>query len=140
MALSGVLVAVLVAGAFDAVLLSPAPVLLTAALVGLLLPETRPVLDRVPPPRLRAAGAAGGIAALVLLALLSWTQLRSVQASTPGATREQLEAASRRDPGNHRLHLRLAARGRCADRLPHAEAARRLLPFHAYPAGLVKRC
>jgi hypothetical protein len=48
--------------------------------------------------------------------------------------------ALRLDPGNHRLHLVLARRGRCTARLPHARALADLLPYHAAPRRALAAC
>jgi O-antigen ligase len=140
LAATGVLVAALVAGLFDAVLLLPAPAYLVAALTGLLLPETRPVVTWEPQGRRRVARLVLPPVVLGLLVTSSLGQLAAIRLATRTATRATLEHATRYDPGNHRLRLRLASRGSCAERLPHARAARRLLPFHPAPRQLVARC
>lgn len=140
LAVSAVLIAALVAGLFDAVLLLPAPAYLVAALVGLLLPETRPILTWEPQGRRRAAALVVPPVVLGLLLTSSVGQLAAIRLATRTAARADLERAARYDPGNHRLRLRLASRGTCTQRIRHARAVRRLLPFHSASRQLVARC
>jgi O-antigen ligase len=139
-ALLGTLTAAVVAGLFDAVLLLAAPTLFTFAAAGALLPQAGPVLSR-PLERSHRRLAIG----LVLVAALAATARSAGEVAaivTTGQTRQRsaLEWASRFDPGNHRLHLYLATRGSCAQRRPHARAARALLPWHEWPRRAVEDC
>ena len=137
-ALLGCLTAAMVAGLFDAVLLLAAPTLFVFAAVGALLPPSGTVVA-VPLRRRRAALAATSLVAL-LVVLRSAGELTAIALTSQGRQRAVLERASQFDPGNHRLHLYLAMRGSCAQRLPHARAARRLLPFHDWPRRAAAAC
>jgi len=137
-ALLGCLTAAMVAGLFDAVLLLAAPTLFVFAAVGALLPPSGTVVA-APLRRRSAALAAAGLVAL-LVVLRSAGELTAIALTSQGRQRAVLERASQFDPGNHRLHLYLAMRGSCAQRLPHARAARRLLPFHDWPRRAEAAC
>jgi O-antigen ligase len=138
--LLGLLTASLVAGLFDAVLLLAAPTLFVAAALGALLPETGRVISMPLEGRRRA-----GAMALVLLAALGVTassagQLAALRLTAETRDRAVLQRALRWDPGSHRLHLMLSFRGTCAQRLPHARAAARLLPHHERPRRTLRAC
>lgn len=139
-ALTAVLLAAFVAGLFDAVVLLPAPVFLVAALVGVLLPDTRPLIDRE-----LGGGRSGAVLlapaiGIATLAFSSAGQLVAIRMTRRDAPREVVERAVRFDPGNHRLHLRLAQWGPCSARLPHVGAAQDLLPHHPYPQRMAAGC
>ena len=110
-ALLGVLVAVAIAGAFDAVLLLALPTLLVWSSLGALAPSTES--SRVPTivVLLVIAVSLGG-------AIRSAAQLTSMEIYSTRNDRRSLEWASRIDPGNFRLQLRLG----------HTRAARELFP------------
>jgi O-antigen ligase len=136
-ALAGLLVAAGVAGLFDAVLLLPAPALVVAALVGLLLPTP----DReAAAPRLEASKRRawhwGGLVVVGLLASYTGLHTTAVAATARGRTTADLARAANRAPWDYRLRLALAERGRCED----ARTAARLMPHHARPAELVRDC
>lgn len=139
-ALAGVLVAAGIAGLFDAVLLLPAPALVVAALVGLLLPGPAP--DEVSSgtaPRARAPGRWWSVLAVAVLGpLTAFTGLHTaaVAATGEGVSTTILAHAATLAPWDYRLRLALAERGRCTD----ARAAARLMPHHARPAELVLDC
>ncbi|GEM_PF-193854 len=146
------IVAVLTVGAFDAVLLLPAPGLVAwgilGALAGTLFPEPAPYVD-VPFP-----AAARSIALLAVVAAGGYATFRSASAITAmalysaaprtGAADHTLELASRADPGSYRIHLRLAEayeKGRaCSRSRVHARAARALYPSAPEPRRLLAAC
>lgn len=140
-ALLSVLAATAVTGLFDAVLLNPAPAFFVAAAIGLLLPASHPVLDRPLPKRARAALAAAVLGITLAGTTRSAQQLAAIRiVENGGASADAMRRALRIDPPNHRLHLRLASRGSCESRRPHALAAVRLMPYHEAPARALAAC
>ena len=136
----GMMTAGLVTGGFDAVLHLAAPSFLLAAAVGLLVPESGPVMDR--PIRAAAARLAGGFAVVVvgLALLLSAGHVAALRATRDARDRAAVTTALRFAPGNHQLHLRLTQSGSCRARIAHARAAQSLLPFHPYPKRALREC
>ena len=132
-AVTGVLAATLVCGTFDAVLLLAAPAYLIFALVGLVLHPVE-AHGLVPPPTVRARTAAT-LAALVLV-LYTGGHTVAIALTAESTSTSVLARAARWAPGEHRLRLALAQRGRCED----ARAAGRLMPYHARVKRLVERC
>jgi len=141
LALLCVLAATTVTGLFDAVMLNAAPTLLTAVAVGLLLPASRPIID-MPSRRRGHTAVVALILALTLAAVLrSGEQLAAIRIVEDGnGSAAAMNRALAVDPPNYRLQLRLALRGRCATRLPHARAAARLMPHHEMPARALAEC
>jgi O-antigen ligase len=143
-ALLGTIVVVLTVGAFDAVLLLPAPALISWSLLGALSPPARE-RTAVELPLVRRVALMFGVAVLGGLAVLrSATQLSAMETFT-GATRTTtLERASALDPGSYRIHLRLAQgyarRGNCARVRSHAGTARALFPNAPQPKRLLADC
>lgn len=137
------LIGVAVVGAFDAVLLLPAPTFFAWTIVGALGTTARPVREIVltPTARRRLLIAGGVVGALLLVR--SATQIGAMVAVDPGR-RETMERAARLDPGSYRIHMLLAeswrAARRCARARPHAEAAAELFPHHPAPAALLRAC
>ena len=147
-ALGSVLVATLVVGAFDAVLLLAAPALLVWASLGALWPE---------PPATRSGGAAAGAtrmkprrlalafaAVALLMAARSAAQAVAMGLSDEGDSRASIARAAAVDPGSYRLQIWLARgddrRGRCKDLREHARAALDLFPSAPEPRRLLARC
>ncbi len=130
-----------VVGAFDAVLLLAWPTLFFWAAVGALWPSEEA--------RELEAGKWSRRAALLVLAGLAgfaavrsagqWTAMSIYQADT---SREALERAAVLDPGNYRVHLRLAQRSRRNRevRCKHALAARALFPEAAAAQQAARGC
>ena len=133
--------AVFTVGAFDAVLLLPAPTLLVWATLGALAPTSNPRL-RIPIPR--------ALAAVVIFVLGAAAILRSTQeAVAMGIANDEtspgpLEIAARVDPGSYRIQVRVAEaeerRGHCGAVITHATAARKLFPSAPAPRHLLARC
>jgi hypothetical protein len=138
-ALLGLLAAAAVAGLFDAVLLLAAPTLLVFAGIGSLVPATGPVISRSLG-RHRWMLTAASLGTGMLLTAQAAGEMTAIVISAETRRREVLAEAVRYDPGNHRLHLILAMRGSCPQRLPHARTAVRLLPFHPYPRRALEAC
>jgi O-antigen ligase len=137
------LIAVAVVGAFDAVLLLPAPAFFAWTVIGALASSARPVGEVVVSPRgRRRLAAAVGIVGGALL-LHSLAQVAAMALSARG-DREAVELAARVDPGSYRIHMRLAqdwrAAGRCERARPHAERARDLFPNHPAPQVVLRAC
>ena len=134
------LAATVVTGLFDAVLLLAAPTLMVFAALGALLPDTGNVVTRELSGRRRILGLGLPLTLSGLLVLHSGAQLAAIRITEIGRQRRAMERAVKLDPGNHRLHLLLGMRGTCAQRLPHARAAQRQLPYHAWPERMVASC
>jgi O-antigen ligase len=137
-ALLATVLAAVVAGAFDAVLLLALPTLLVWAALGAL--WTPPQL---PGGRPRAWP---GSVALVVVALAagmgaarSSGQLASMALYAEGGT-AALTRAARLDPGSYRVHLRLAERGGREQRCRHARAAHALFPQARAARDLARGC
>jgi O-antigen ligase len=138
LALLGILAAVLVTGAFDAVLLLAPPTLVVWGAAGLLLPAAGQAGVLMVPARRRLLL----LAAIVLgaAALRSAGQIEAIALAGPGWPVERLERAVRFDPGNYRLHLMIAQRTGCARGRPHAAAAARLYPWLPAPKRRLALC
>jgi O-antigen ligase len=132
-ALVATVVAAVVSGAFDAVLLLGLPSLLAWTAIGALAPATLapPVATR---PRRWIAVLV--LALATLGAARSGAQLTAMEIFATRFDRASLEKAARLDPGNFRIRLRLARSGRRQQRCEHAEAARALYPHSGVAKGL----
>jgi O-antigen ligase len=118
-----------VAGAFDAVLLLAVPTLIVFTTLGALSPPS------VEP---RSSRAWLMIVAILICAAgvaRSTAQLIAMDMYTRGTS---LQRASKLDPGNYRLHLRLAHSGR--QRCVHARAAHALYPNADEARALARGC
>ncbi len=139
-ALLGVLSAAVVAGAFDAVLLLPAPLYFVAVATGALRPRSDPILSRP-----LAAGRRVLISAALVLLVLGTTlysagQLTAIVLTRDSTSRATVDLALRFDPGNYRLDLLMMKRGSCHRRLPYARAAASLMPYHPAPRRALREC
>jgi hypothetical protein len=141
--IAATLIAIVVVGAFDAVLLLPAPAFFVWTTIGALASTARPIreLPLIPPARRRvvlAVAIGGG-----LLVIRSLTQVAAMAIAATG-DRERLELAARVDPGSYRIHITLAQAWRRAERCgqarPHAERARELFPNHPAPYLVLRGC
>jgi hypothetical protein len=130
---------VAVAGAFDAVLLLALPTLLVwAALGALWSPEVaRPVSvpRALPAVALLAVALAAGAGVV-----RSTAQLVAIGMFAKDSGRASMERATRIDPGNYRVHLRLARSGSREQRCEHARAAHTLFPHAVAARDLSRRC
>ncbi len=135
-----ILVAAFVTGAFDAVLMLAPPAFFVAVAAGLLLPATRPLAEPRLEGRRRMLGGFLLTAVMVAVLLVDGAQLAAIRITRNTTRRATVERALRFDPGNYRLHLLLAERGPCAQRVPHARAAARLLPWHPAPGEALRAC
>lgn len=143
-ALLATIAIVIVVGAFDAVLLLPAPALIAWSLIGALSAPSRERAAIDLPWILRPVviAAAAGIGALAVVR--SYSQLSAMALFNNGTRATQLERASALDPGSYRIHVRLAQsyllRGNCARVRAHADAAHALLPNADKPKRLLDEC
>jgi Flp pilus assembly protein TadD len=85
------------------------------------------------------------VTALGLLAIWrSGSQLVAMSIFSNSTRTSRLERASLLDPGNYRIHLRLAEgylrRGSCSRARAHATAARDLFPSAPAPKRVLSRC
>jgi O-antigen ligase len=138
-ALVAVIAGAVVAGAFDAVLLLALPSLVVWASLGALwTPEARRI-------DARARGRRSAVALIVIVATgigaaRSAAQLTAMDIYAMRSDRASLLRASRIDPGNYRVHLRLARGGRRAERCAHARAAHALFPSAEVTRQLSRGC
>jgi hypothetical protein len=137
------LIAIIVVGAFDAVLLLPAPAFFAWTAIGALASTARPVREMVLTPASRrrlmlGIGIAGG--ALVIRSL---AQVAAMAIAADG-TRDRMELAARVDPGSYRIQVALAqgwrTAGRCDRARLHAEDAAAMFPHHPAPRSVLRAC
>jgi O-antigen ligase len=133
-ALLGTVAGAGVAGAFDAVLLIALPTIIVWTALGALWFPT-------PSPQRLPIAAIVAVLLLVLAgAVRSSMQLAAMQTYVTHSDRTALERASRLDPGNYRLHLRLARMGHRDQRCEHARAALALFPNAAAARAAMRGC
>ncbi len=143
-ALVGTIAAVVVVGMFDAVLLLPPPALITWAALGALapVPRERTAIDLTLSRRALLVFLVAALGALAVWRSASQLLAMSIFSTSTRASR--LEQASALDPGNYRIHLRLAEgylrRGSCTRARRHASAARGLFPSAPAPKRVLSRC
>ncbi|HEU4698494.1 MAG TPA: O-antigen ligase family protein [Gemmatimonadales bacterium] len=137
-------VATVVVGAFDAVLLLPLPTFFVWGIVGALAPAGRPVVSFGLGGGSRRALVALTAAAGLAFAVRNASQFAAMTLYTHGRRAATLERAARVDPGSYRIHILLATtyrnRGRCAQARPHAVAARDLFPNNPAPRAVLRAC
>lgn len=141
-ALVGTLAATAVVGAFDAVLLIAVPTFFVWTLAGSLAPPVDGGLriERGLPGMATVAliGAGGVVIAR------SVGQLAAIALFSTSSRVATWNRASWFDPGNYRIHTRVAqaylSRGDCARARPHARAARALYPNAAEPRRQLAAC
>jgi O-antigen ligase len=152
LALAATVLAIIAVGAFDAVLLLPAPSLIAWSILGALAGSLEPPPAvrgsiRIPDFMRHAAIVlllAGGGAAIVRSASEVIAMALYVAATRTGVNDHTLELATRMDPGSYRIQLRLAesyAHERsCSRARVHAAAARALFPNAAAPRHVLAEC
>jgi O-antigen ligase len=138
------IVALVIVGAFDAVLLLPTPSAVFWPALGALAP---PAATRVVLPAPRVLRLAGALVVLVLgflTAAHSTAQLIAMYTYGDGTRVAAVDAAARWDPGSYRIQARLAdvdlRRGRCGPARSRAERARRLFPSAPEPRRVLASC
>ncbi|HEX3273595.1 MAG TPA: O-antigen ligase family protein [Gemmatimonadales bacterium] len=137
------LLAVAVVGAFDAVLLLPAPALFAWSIVGALASSARPI--REIPLTSRSRRVAMAIVAVAGAVFLTRSAAQTVAvAAFSGGSRTAMERAAAIDPGSYRIRMLLGRAwvraGRCDHAVPHATKARALFPNHPAPLQLLRSC
>lgn len=119
-----------VAGAFDAVLLLALPSFIVWTTLGAL-------TSFQPPSAIRQRGMAIVMIVVSLFGVVrSTAQLVAMEIYATRGDRASLERAARIDPGNYRVRMRLARKGRCE----HARAARSLFPNAQAARAAARRC
>lgn len=136
-ALIATIVSVLVAGAFDAVLLLALPALLVWVTLGTLW-EPQPEMTVSWSPAVKRIVVLAALIVSAAGAARSVAQLTAMQLYASNGSRAELERAARIDPGNYRLRLRLARGGR--NRCKHARAAADLLPHASASQRAARGC
>jgi O-antigen ligase len=141
-ALIGTLIATAVVGAFDAVLLCAVPTFFVWTLAGALSP---PVTGRVHLSRGVREFAPVVVAGLATISVgRSGMQLSAISLYSTSPRVSTMERASLLDPGNYRIHVKLAqayvGRGNCQRATSHARAARRLMPNAGEPRRYIAAC
>ena len=140
--LIGTIVAAIVVGLFDAVLLIAVPTMFVWLIAGVLSPP-RPVRRSIGS-GVREFGAPllvlFGLAAIIRSA----GQIEAM-AIYHGASRlSTIATAAKYDPGAYRIRMRLAqgyeSRGDCDKAVPHARAANGMFPNATDPRALLRRC
>jgi O-antigen ligase len=141
-ALVGTLAATAVVGAFDAVLLVAVPTFFVWTLAGALSPPTPGGVQLGGRTLELAPVVVFGLGALVVLR--SATQLAAIATYATNTKTSALDVASRLDPGNYRIHTRVAqaylGRGDCAHARSQARSARGLFPNAAEPRRILAAC
>jgi O-antigen ligase len=137
------LISFVVVGAFDAVLLLPAPAYFLWTATGALASTAKPIRELPLDPIVRrrlglAVATVGGVLMVYALAQVA------AMATAADGRRERLEVAARMDPGSYRIQIALAREwrraGRCDRARPHAERARSLFPYHPAPSVVLRAC
>jgi O-antigen ligase len=144
LALVCTLLALVVVGSFDAVLLLAVPSLFGWGILGALLPPQRELASIALPDGRRRLLALGVAAAAALFALRSAAQGISMLLAGSGRSVRRVTWAARVDPGSYRLRMLLSgvpgARGPCSRVRVHGLAAHRLFPHHVAPARVLRSC
>jgi len=144
LALASALVVTVIVGAFDAVLLLPAPALIAWALFGAL---SAPSAAR----RVTAISTSGRRRMMIAVFLIgaagvvrSAAQLGAMAVFSDARELRQFETAARLDPGSYRIQMKLASlyeqRGDCEKMREAAMAARSLYPNAPDPRRLIRAC
>lgn len=142
-ALAAVLMATVVTGLFDAVLLLAVPAFFAWTALGALAPPPRAEPREIPAFSRGLAWMAALLVGAVLVAQ-SGGHLAAMQVVDAGGRVAALERAAVFDPGSYRIRMLLARRnadaGRCARAREHAEAAAALFPAADAPARIRRAC
>jgi len=141
-ALVGTIVATVVVGAFDAVLLIAVPTFFVWTLAGALAPpgERGIALGAGAHETLQVLVAGLGIVAVARSAF----QMAAIISFSTSTRLGALDRASQLDPGNYRIQTRIAqaylSHGDCPHARTHARAARALFPNAAEPRHQLAAC
>ena len=144
LALPALLLAGMVCGSFDAVLVLPVPALYVWAAAGLLAaPEAGGRIIELDDRRRRRLVIAFAVVA-ALFTTRSALQAGAMEVYDQAWKVSDAERAARLDPGSYRIRIFLAqryfARGDCPHVLDHARAANRLYPSAPRPQRLIRAC
>ena len=137
-ALLATIAGAVVTGAFDAVLLLALPAFLVWTVLGALWEPA--ITLKTTHPRWAAPAFALLLVVASIGALRSGAQLVAMGIFETSGDRASLVAASRIDPGNYRLRLRLARMSRGTAKCNHAQAAHALYPRATAAAALARGC
>jgi O-antigen ligase len=144
LALAATLVVTVIVGAFDAVLLLPAPALIAWSLLGALAPAAPSRSSIALSERTRRWALIGVASVGALFAARSAMQITAMSMFSSASRLASLERASRADPGSYRIHVRLAEalarRHSCRGVRSHAGAALDLFPSAREPRRLLADC
>lgn len=142
LALVGVLVATVIVGSFDAVLLTAIPTLFVWLLAGVLAPPSREWFAWESGVREFAPALVIVLGSLAILH--SALELSAMSAFASSSRLSAVTRAATLDPGDFQIRLRAAqdylARGDCARARPNAQAARQLFPSSAAARRAVAAC
>lgn len=137
------IIAIVVVGSFDALLLLPAPAYFVWTALGALASTARPIREPVLVPEARRRLRVGVAVVGGVLVLRALAQVAAMAIAADGG-RAALELGTRVDPGSYRIHIALAQdwrrAGRCDRARPHAEAARELFPHYPAPDVVLRAC
>ncbi len=138
------LVASFVLGSADALLLTPAPMLVFALSAALLLPRTGRVFEVAVTPALRLCAVVIVGAIGVRPVVYGLRRLIAVGIAAHNPDVRALGVAARWDPGDYASRAYLAeswaSRGRCDSAIPYAIEAFRLYPTAMAPVAVFARC
>lgn len=141
-ALVGTIVATVVVGAFDAVLLIAVPTFFVWTLAGALVPPSDRGITVGGGVREVLQVLVGGLGIVVIAR--SAFQMAAIITFSTSTRLSALDRASQLDPGNYRIHTRVAqaylSRGDCTPARSHARAARALFPNAAEPRRQLAAC
>ncbi len=144
LALLATVIAAVVVGAFDAVLLLPTPSAVLWPAIGALAPPTAARVVVSFPRLVRLASVAFLLAVGAAAATRSVTQALAMGLYGDGVRAVALTRAARLDPGSYRIRTRLAEsdlrRGRCTGVRRNAGEAHRLFPNAPTPRRLLAAC
>ena len=138
--LLALLVIAAVEGAFDAILLLPAPLFLVALAGGALLAATDGI-EAAGAPEPSASRWNHAVAVLLgLIVIRSGLQTTAYVVAGNGRSLVRLTWAARIDPTSYPIRIALALRAPCASARDDAKAALRLAPEWPAPRAAVRRC
>jgi O-antigen ligase len=140
--LIGTIVATVIVGLFDAVLLIAIPTMFMWLIAGVLSPPRE--IKRSVGSGVRGLGAPLLVIFGVVAILRTAGQIQAM-AIYHGATRlTTIASAAKYDPGSYRIRMRLAegyaSRGDCGRSVPHGKAAHEMFPNAADPKAVLRRC
>lgn len=140
LAMIATIVVASVVGTFDAVMLLAAPSFFVWTILGALHPPPREAVWIERPGAIRGIRALAAAAGLTF-AVHAGAQVASIATAGSGDSTARLRWAAQLDPGGFRLRMLLAQRsGGCAEARKHAADALELVPNHAEPRRILRRC